>query len=217
MTGEKFSVFADGAPQTPQAHAPWEGMPAAAPEDGSTVARVLSAASRIRQFEGWRGYSNRALVALRQIGAFATLLICYLTTEWAFASNPSWEFGGEIMLFSVAFIQTVGAAGTILYAESRFQIVEQTRHFTFGIVALPAAVLSVFMRLITNSVTIDESSDIFTGMLLGNGLPLIYFSVVIIPPIVHGKYVFGGLRSVNRKAMADEEMMASYMRYPDRR
>lgn len=209
----KFSAFADGAPSTPQPrHMPWDNTQPAAPVEGSTVERVVKSASRIRQFEGWRGYSNRALVALRQLGAFLIIALGYLTAEWAFAGNPTWEFGGEMMVYSAAFIQFCAALGSIIYAESRYQIIEQARHFTFGIVVLPATALSIFMKIITSAVDTSTSSDIFTGMLLGNGLPLLYFSVVVIPAFVFAKYIFGGLRSVNRKAMADEETLSTYMR-----
>ena len=207
------SMYADGAPPTPQPHMPWAGEPDAAPEEGSTVARVVKSASRIRQFEGWRGYSNRTLGAVRQLGAVLFLVACYLLAHWCFSDRYTLRFGGEMLIFSVAFIQVIAAIGTIIYAESRYQIIDQARHFTFGIVALPGAAVAVFMKIIDSSIGVSGGDDIFTGMLLGNGLPLVYFSVVVIPAFVFAKYIFGGLRSVNRKALADEETIAAMMRH----
>ena len=212
-SNSSVSMFADGAPASPSERLPWDGNPAAAPEEGSTVAKVIKTASRIRQFEGWRGYSNRTLVALRQGAAAALIVLCYLLAEWAFSTRPSLRYGGEMLLFSAAFIQVIGAIGTIAYAESRFQIVDQARHFTFGIVVLPGAAVALFIRLIDSALGDTAGDDVFTGMLMGNGLPLVYFSVVIIPAFVFAKYIFGGLRSVNRRALADEETMAAYMRH----
>lgn len=207
------SMYADGAPSSPTERLPWAGDPASAPEEGSTVERVIKTATRIRQFEGWRGYTNRTLVAMRQVGAILTLIGCYLLADWSFASRSTLRFGGEMLLFAVAFIQVCAAVGTVIYAESRYQIVDQARHFTFGIVALPGAALALFIRIIDSAIGDSAGDDVFTGMLMGNGLPLVYFSVVMIPAFVFAKYIFGGLRAVNRKALADEETMAAYMRH----
>lgn len=211
---ENWSVFADGAPESSSKSAvPWERNPASAPEEGSTVERVINAATRIRSFEGWRGYSNRIVVAARQVGAFALLLLAYLATEWAFSGYDAWRHGGEMMLFSVATIQLSSALGTVMYAESRFKIIEQARQFTFGLVAFPAAGLAVFMRVVLSSVDVGSSSDVFTSMLIGNGLPLLFFSCVVIPAVVHLKYIFGGVRAASRAALADEEYIEQYSRY----
>lgn len=206
-----MTTYADGAPAVPR-HDPWDGDPDPSPTPGSAVGRAVKTASRVRQFEGWRGYSNRTLVAVRQVGAVALLIGTYLLARWSFAPRAEWKFGAEMMLFSVAFIQLCATIGTVIYAESRFKIIEQARHFTFGIVALPAAALSVFMRIVNTSLPTGDDSNVFTGVLLGNGLPLVYFSVVIIPAFVFAKYIFGGLRTVNRKALADEESLAAFMR-----
>jgi hypothetical protein len=133
--------------------------------------------------------------------------------HWAFSDRPQWRFGGLLMLFSVAFILVIAAAGTVFYAESRQQIVDQARHFAFGIVAFPGAALAVFMRVVSAALEPVGEGDMFTSILRGSGLPLVYFSLVAIPAFVFAKYVFGGLRSVNRRALADEETLATYMRH----
>lgn len=213
----RMSVFADGAPggwvgpmPTPGNTTPWEADPEPSPD--SVVGRVAKVATRLRTYEGMRGTSTRMSVALRQVGAFGTLVACVAVSHWSFSARPDWRFGGMLMLFSVSFILAVAAVGTMLYAESRQQIIDQARHFTYGIVLLPGAALAVFMRLVSSTLGPAANGDVFAAVLQGNGLALVYLSVVAIPSFVFAKYVFGGLRSINRRALADEETMAAYMR-----
>lgn len=210
-----WSTFADGAPPewaVSPAHqpAPWEADPE--PSEETLVGRTMKLATRIRTYEGLRGYSVRGSVILRQIGAFGAVIACSAVSHWAFSSRPDWRFGGMLMLFSVAFITLLAAVGTVLYAESRRQIIDQCRHFAFGIVLFPGTALALFMRVVTSALGPGSSSDMFTSVLQGNGLPLVYLSVVAIPAFVFAKYIFGGLRSINRRALADEETLAAYMR-----
>jgi hypothetical protein len=213
----RLSVFADGAPTgwdvpapAPGRTTPWEADPPPSPD--SIVGRAATAATRLRTYEGLRGISTRVSVAFRQVGAFAVLVGCVGVSHWAFSARPEWRFGGALMLFSVAFILATAAVGTVLYAESRQQIIDQARHFAYGIVLLPGAAIAVFMRIVAATLGPAPSGDVFAAVLQGNGLALVYLSVVAIPAFVFAKYVFGGLRSVNRRALADEETISAYMR-----
>jgi hypothetical protein len=216
-SASRFSVFADGAPGgwdmpnvVPGRTTPWEADPEPAPE--SLVGRATRAATRVRTYEGLRGTSTRLSVALRQVGAFFLLAGCVGVAHWSFSVRPDWRFGGALMLFSVAFILAVAAVGTVLYAESRQQIIDQARHFAFGIVLMPGAAIAVFMRITSSALGPTAGGDMFASVLTGNGIALVYLSIVAIPAFVFAKYVFGGLRSVNRRALADEETVAAYMR-----
>jgi hypothetical protein len=215
-TPARVSAYADGAPAVVSNPAPWEHEPAPALTPEGVVGRVVNSVSRIRSTEGLRGYSTRATVIARQIGAFAALMVSVGIAHWAFSDRPQWRFGGMLMLFSIAFILVIAAVGTVLYAESRQQIIDQARHFAFGIVAFPGAALAVFMRVVTAALEPVGDGDMFTSILRGSGLPLVYFSLVAIPAFVFAKYVFGGLRSLNRRALADEETLAAYMRHDGR-
>lgn len=177
------------------------------------VARATKAVSRIRSFEGPRGYSTRVSVALRHFCYLLTIVTCSGLTHWAFQPNQTWRMGGKIMLFSCSFMLVTAAVGSLLYADQRHQVIEQCRHFVFGIVCLPGAALALFMRLVSSA--IDKPSaegDMFVQVLTGNGMPLMFIAIVIIPAFVYAKYVFGGIRSTNRAALSDEESMATYMR-----
>ena len=141
------------------------------------------------------------------------IVLCFAITRWAFAANATWRFGGHVLLYSVAFMLATAAVGSILYADSREQIYEQARHFAFGLVLLPSTALSLFMRLVNQALdTPAADGDMFASILRGNGLPLVYFATVTLPPFVLAKYIFGGIRNINRQAMADEEQLAAMMR-----
>jgi phosphotransferase system glucose/maltose/N-acetylglucosamine-specific IIC component len=117
-----------------------------------------------------------------------------------------------MLLYSVATILVVATIGSILYAEARDEIQRAARQYAFGIVALPAAALSAFMRVVSKALASNSGDDLFVSMLRGNGLPLMYMTLVIIPVFVFVKYVFGGIRSQNRSGMLDEEMLATFQR-----
>jgi hypothetical protein len=198
-------AFSDGARPGAVNHTP------SASRD-NVVERAHKAASRIRTNEGLRGYSVRTQVLVRYVGYFFLTVVCYLMSKWAFAAIPQWRHGGEMLLYSVCTILTVASVGSILYADARDEINRAARHYAFGIVALPAAAMSVFMRIVSQALESNTGEDMFVSMLRGNGLPLMYMTVVIIPVFVFVKYIFGGIRSQNRSGMANEEFMSTYLR-----
>lgn len=191
-----------------------------APPDPAPTGKVASAvkiASRVRTFEGFRGYSARTAVWLRQFCAFMVVLGGSAVSHWALADRPAWRFGGYLMLYSVAFMAVCTSLGTVLYAESRLKIVEQFRHFTFGLVVGGGTAIAVLARVLSSAVPESAAaSDGFLSLLTGNGMMLVYFSTVVIPAGVFAKYVFGGVRTAHRNALADEEAMAIWTRQDGR-
>jgi phosphotransferase system glucose/maltose/N-acetylglucosamine-specific IIC component len=198
-------AFADGA--RPGA----VGTTAQTQRDG-VVERAHKAASRIRTNEGLRGYSVRTQVLVRYVGYFFLTLVSFIMAKWSFAAIPQWRHGGEMLLYSVCTILTVGCIGSVMYADARDEINRSARQYAFGIVALPGAALSVFMRIVSQALESSSGEDMFVSMLRGNGLPLMYMTLVIIPVFVFVKYIFGGIRSQNRSGMANEEFMSTYLR-----
>ncbi len=222
-----MGAYADGAPPVapPRPTPTYQGSPSPytitspysipteyehAPE--GIVARTTRAASRIRTFEGPRGYATRGALIAKNVSAFCGLLACIALTHWCFSAIPTWRFGGMVMLYAVALMFAVCFVGTVLYADSRHEIARQCRHFTYGITVLPGTALAIFMRVVHSALAGSASDDMFVSLLRGNALPLVYFSVAVIPAFVYAKYVFGGIRSANRSALNDEELLATYMR-----
>ena len=176
------------------------------------IDRVAKQATRIRSFEGVRGYSLRAQLISRYAGYWLALLVCAAISHWSFKAMPAWSHGGIMMLYSVCAILVVAVVGTVLYAEARDEIVKTAKHYAMGIVALPGAGMALFMRTVSTALQDASSEDMFLSLLRGNALPLMYFTLVVVPVFVYAKYVFGGVRAANRSGLADEEFMATYMR-----
>ncbi|MFA5566682.1 MAG: hypothetical protein WDA77_12305 [Acidimicrobiia bacterium] len=179
----------------------------------SSYGKIVDTVSRIRATQGLRGYSERAVEIVRHIGYVLCILGCVAVTSWAFSTSPVWRSGGQLMLYSIAFMLVCAVVGSVFYADQRKDIEEQYRQFVFGIVALPGTALALFMRLINSMLdTPNTDNDMFASILRGDGLGLLYVVAVLIPPAVFAKYVFGGLRTMNKSRMTDEEQMAAWMR-----
>lgn len=201
-------AFSDGAPLSPPTST---SVPFDAPE-GSLILRAEKVASRVRRTEGPRGIAARSQVWVRHVGYFLTLILCVGAAHWSFQAIPAWRHGGEMLLYAVTAILLIAVIGSVLYAEARGEIQKSARHYAFGIVALPGASLSLFMRVVSQALSGSGGDDMFVSILKGNGLPLMYVTLVVIPVFVFAKYIFGGVRTSNRSGLADEEFLATYLR-----
>lgn len=212
------SAYSDGAPiraadhNERQREIPHDST--AAPSPNSIVGRVSDTVTRIRSVEGLRGYSARALVFARKLGSLLSIVAGVYLVDWSLSVQQQWEYSAHLLLFSVTFILGLGAVGTIMYPEARYEIVDRTRELAFSWTLFPAVMTAVAMKGVVHITTGPDSPDNqFLNILIGNGLPLVFFSVVFIPAIVFAQYIFRGLRAANRKAQATEESMAEYMRH----
>ena len=174
------------------------------------TARPQQPANRIMQFEGLRGMSTRGAVYARYSAAFATVVVGSAAIH-AMLSPTRWSTAGQWMLLSAALMVLTAAAGTMVYTNQRNEIVEQARHFIFGLALFPGLGFAVLMR---------ASADFFSGpatqgdafaSMLGNALPILYFITVLIPPLVFIKTI-AGLRNLHRSNLDNEEYMRLYTR-----
>lgn len=212
-TPSRIDVFADGAPlAAARRDGALDPLLRAPDGNGSLVLRAEKLASRVRTVEGPRGFAVRTQVWLRHLGYFLTLMLCVGASHWAFQAIPAWRHGGQMLLYAVTAILVVAVIGSVLYAEARGEIQRSARHYAFGIVALPGTALALFMRVVSQALEGSGGEDMFVAILRGNGLPLMYVTLVVIPVFVYAKYIFGGIRTSNRSGLADEEFMATYMR-----
>lgn len=209
----KASAWADGIPDaTVTARDPRRDPADLTPTEGP-LATAVAAVTRIRSLEGLRGWSLRASILARHFTYFLTIVGCVAVSHWSFAAIPAWTLGGLIMLYSLTLMLVTAAVGTVLYADQRRMILDQWRHFALGIVAMPGAALALFMRLVSSALdTASAQQDIFASILTGNGLPLVYATLVTLPAAVYVKMVFGGMRTANRAAATDEEQLATWLR-----
>ncbi len=198
-----------GAPTsgTPDSHAVGQARQATSRTIGVTE-RAAKRVSRVRQFEGQRGYSSRATLVLRYVNYFLLIaLFCgltgLLTRGVRYASG-----GGTFMLFSCAVISASGAVATLFYVNLRKEIVERVRHYIFGIILIPGTLLAVTLRALQEWEWVNEGS---LGKTLQAALPAIFLASVVLPAIVFVKELVG-IRTLHRTKLDDEESVQLWTR-----
>lgn len=187
-------------------------------DDGTPLQRIPSApgpgpvrnpnVNRRLSTEGPRAMSTRAALGLRYASYVATLLLCVAVTSWSglFAGA-----GAAVLAGSVSLLLGAGVAGTWLLPASRKEIVEQAKHYAFGIVALPGAGIAVLYRLSLSWARGGSESSSWLLDLSQNALPLVFFATVLLPIPVFIK-VLAGWRFLNRSRMDDQEAIALWTR-----
>lgn len=178
------------------------------PRLGSFHTKALS---RIRQFEGPRGHSVRATIWLRYVLYLAVILGCSLSSQALLSGLPEVGNGGDWMFYSVVIILASAAAGAVFYTNHRNEIVNQARHFVFGIVVFPGTGLAILMRLldgVTGSIT---SSQSFLSSTMADALPLVFFCTIVLPCLIFIKLV-AGMRHLHRSRLDDEEAVRLWTR-----
>lgn len=185
-----------------------DDVPANRPAPTSITERATRKVSRIRQFEGLRGYSSRATLAIKYINYFLLILLCcgltgYLTKSVRFASG-----GGTFMLFSIAVITVTGAVATLFYVNLRNELVERVRHYVFGIVLIPGTLLAMTLRAFQEWEWANEGS---LGGTLRGALPVVFLASVVLPAIVFVKEIVG-IRTLHRSKLDDEESVQLWTR-----
>lgn len=209
-------AWSDGAPQYRQpdpvaaerAHASGNDHVTGAQRPMTFAAKATRKVSRIRQFEGVRGYSSRATLVLRYVNYFLLILLfCgltgILTRGVRYAAG-----GGTFMLFSCAVIAGSGAVATLFYVNLRKEIVERVRHYIFGIILIPGTLLAVTLRALQQWEWVNDGS---LGKTLQAALPAIFLASVVLPAIVFVKELVG-IRTLHRTKLDDEESVQLWTR-----
>jgi hypothetical protein len=207
------SAWSDGAPlrnlpRPEEARRRSENVEVVNRPAASITERVTRKVSRIRQFEGLRGYSSRVALAVKYVNYFLLVLLCcgltgYLTKGVRFASG-----GGTFMLFSVAVITVSGAVATLFYVNLRNELVERIRHYVFGIILIPGTLLAMTLRAFQEWEWANEGS---LGGTLRGALPVVFLASVVLPAIVFVKEIIG-IRTLHRSKLDDEESVQLWTR-----
>lgn len=182
-----------------------EGLMAPAPHRGT----------RIETNEGMRGYSTRTAVYLRHAAYLLVLLLCSSITHWAMEKAGPYSIdGGQAMFFMTTLLLAVGAGATVFYTAQRNQILEETRHYVFGLMALPGTGIALVMWLVQDLVLAQANPDAFSRT-LDLGLLMAFGACLIMPPIVFIK-VISGIRGLSKSTMDDQESMQVWSRQDGR-
>lgn len=212
-------AWLDGAPREPfggqqhgshqQGQAPSHSGYPLTPSKEKFTDRVTNRVNRVRQFEGPRGVSSRAALAIKYVNyVLVALLGCGLTglaTDGVrFAAG-----GGTFMLFSVVCVACVGAISTMFYVNLRNEIVERVRHYIFGIILFPGTLLAFVLRALQEWEWVNEGT---LGTTLQAALPAIFLATVVLPAIVFVKEMVG-IRTLHRSRLDDEEAVHLWTRH----
>ena len=168
--------------------------------------------ARIDQIEGPRGYSLRASVYLRHV-AYLLIIACgSAVSHFCFSHVGKYMLGGKLMFALAALTFAAAAAGTVFYTNQRNEILEQARHYAFGMMVLPGTALALIMwgAQVLAGPSPDGHEDQFLHILF-IGLPMVYFATVVIPPVLFIK-MLAQMRTLHRARLDDEELMGIWTR-----
>lgn len=182
-----------------------KGLMAPAPHRGT----------RVQANEGPRGYSTRAAVYLRHAAYLLVLILCSAITHYAMAAAGPYSIdGGQVMFFMATLTLAVAALGTMFYAGNRNEILEQARHYVFGLMVLPGTGIALILWVVKGLVTAQANPDAFSQT-VDLGLLMVFGAALIMPPVIFLK-LMSGIRSLNRSTTDDQEMMQVWSRQDGR-
>lgn len=181
---------------------------------GLTTASPLRT-THVMQNEGPRGYSTRAAVYVRHAAYLLVLILCSSITHHAMAAAGPYSIDGGMAMFVLSTLTiVVGALGTIFYAASRNEIIEQVRHYVFGLMVLPGTGIALVLWLVKGVVTSQANPDAFSQT-VDIGLLMVFGAALIMPPVLFLK-LMSGIRTLSRSTRDDQEMMQTWARQDGR-
>jgi hypothetical protein len=179
---------------------------------GGLMAPAPHRGTRIATFEGPRGYSTRAAVYARHAAYLLTIVLCSSLTHIAMqAAGPFSIDGGSVMLFMSALTLLVGALGTAAYPAQRNQIIEQVRHYVFGLMVLPGTGVAAILWIVKVGLISQQANPDAFSRTVDLGLLMLFGTLMIMPPVVFLK-LMSGIRTLARSTRDDQEMMSVWAR-----
>jgi hypothetical protein len=199
--------FADGAPmQRPMGGGQMLPAPESQMGADSITERATRAVSRLQQFEGLRGRSTRAALALRYVASLLSVVVFSALTQGATDGIKYAEGGGVFMLLSCTTISVVGAIATLFYVNLRNEILARVRHYLFGIVLFPGTLLALFLHVTKSWWGQDSISST-----LSMALPVVFLLTVVLPAFIFVKEI-AGMRAIYRSTLDDQEAVTLWTR-----
>ena len=159
--------------------------------------------------EGPRGISARATVWLRHLGYFIAVILATSITQAALSHVANTASGGLWMLGALTVIYVTATIGTIYFPDARHELLEEARHYAFGIIMIPGVTLAILMWAASHFMS-NSSTDVFAHT-LGIALPIVYVATVLIPAVLFVRLV-SGRRYFSMSRGDDEKAMRTYTR-----
>lgn len=183
------------------------------PNDAGLLERLTGAArrARIRGTEGPRGAATRASIWTRHVGYVLAVLGCSALTHGMLARAGTTQLGGKFMLFAAALMAVTAAAGCAFYPTHRETVLDEFRHFMFGLCLFPATGIAAIIWAMRSMLDNPSANGDTMMQLLTFSVPVVFVCTLIIPPALFIKVV-AGAQTLHRSTLDDEEMMAMYTR-----
>jgi hypothetical protein len=181
--------------------------------DETFLQRVTGAArrARIARVEGPRGEATRSAIWLRYVGYFLVIITLSSLTQAALGAAGTTHNGGMFMLFAMTLMALTAAFGCALYPTHRDDIIEELRHYMFGLCLYPATGVAVVIWAMQSMLTSPNAEADTMAQLLSFSVPVVFVCTLIIPPVVFIKIV-AGAQTLHRSTLDDEEMVNVYTR-----
>lgn len=179
----------------------------------NAVERILRSArrQRILRHEGPRGLVTRSSIWIRYVAYFLTIVLASALTDAMLTRANSTELGGKFMLFAAAMMAVTAAGGCVLYPTHRDMVIEELRHYMFGLCLFPATGLAAIIWAMQSMLSNPAANTDTMMQLLNFSVPVVFACTLIIPPAMFIKVV-AGAQTLHRSTLDDEEMVAMYTR-----
>lgn len=176
------------------------------------LTRAPAKPGRIQRVEGARGMSLRASVYLRYLAYVIVIVLASSVSNFCFTHIGKYTLGGVLMFGLATLTFVTAAAGTMFYTNQRNEILEQCRHYVFGMMVLPGTAIALIMYVaqLMAGTGQQAQNDQFLHIIF-IGLPAVYFATVVLPPVLFVK-MLAGIRNLHRSQLDDEEMVSLWTR-----
>lgn len=167
--------------------------------------------ARMRTAEGPRGYSTRAAVFVRYAVYVLTVVLCSSLSGVMLKASGTTSLGGPFTMGASTAVLFTAALGTALYPTQRQSIIDQMRHYLFGLMLFPSTGIAAVVWAVTSVAAGPTASPDVMIRTLNFSLPAIWACTLIIPLVIFIKVV-AGVHTMHRSHLDDEEMVQLYTR-----
>lgn len=157
--------------------------------------------------EGPRWFSTRAGIWTKYFIYLVLTILSSLVTGALLDYAGTTRYGGLLLLFAITVMFVTAAIATAVYPTQRADILQQTRHYVFGLCMFPAVALAALLAVLSGVITAPAAAGDTLASLLGFALPAVFIITVVLPPIVFVKAV-AGYHTLSRSTQDDSELVA---------
>ena len=167
---------------------------------------------RSRMFsEGPLGVSSRVAIGAKYGVYFLIFFGCSALTDGFLKAAGTTGYGGALMWFVATLMTVIAGVGALLQPTNREEIVQNYRHYTFGLCIIPSTAIAGIIWALRGVMSSPAAAEDTMAGLLNFAVAAVFICTLVIPPVVFVKLITG-FHTMNRSSMTDTEMMAMVTR-----